>query len=584
MYLLESSRKNWVGDRAETSFVQRAIYHQSMKLSIVVLGVVVLALASPRSSSANECLGATICERINGDVDVFVAKVQTEMDDDAAVRVHVLRSFKGSAKGEIPVTVFPAGDIDIPDYEIGASYLFYTWKEKVDGVTRRRHFGCGMALKLEEVDREELGFLEHLGSGNQAGEVSGEVKTFLAEDPIRDLKITLKSANREYSTKTDRNGKFKIANVVPGTYTLNSEGLSDDLMMMIETDDESFEISPHGCVDTLLLATHNATISGRIALPVGFDVEGISVEAFGPDGRAVDSANTDGEGRYRIVGIASGDYVIGIHAGRFPPTTAVPFPATYAPSAKDRDHAAKFHIETGTHLEDVDIVVNAASSTATIQLKAKFDDGAPITEANFGVSATGDMNFATFAADGAGSAVLPIVRGVRATVFGFGLTEAKTAKCMTPLAVGPDEYPEVLEVTLSEDGCVEQTNLSRINHDRESHAGPLEPLLIVVLHPGGAPAYRAEVGASQTPKFFTGGFQTDSKGSVKLPAPPDGDFKLNAGVRSVFPNPPPNCRIQDVVVTREHGSRWRYGAETSTTWHESSEPIVLRLTGPDCVK
>ena len=56
----------------------------------------------------------------------------------------------------------------------------------------------------------------------------------------------------------------------------------------------------------------------------------------------------------------------------------------------------------------------------------------------------------------------------------------------------------------------------------------LEPLLIVVLHPGGAPGYRAEVGVSQSPTFFTGGFQTDSRGRMDVLAPPDGDVKLSA--------------------------------------------------------
>ena len=135
-----------------TPFVSAGFLHDSMKPIFVVLSVVVVALGLPRSSSASDIVGAKLCARVNGDVDVFTGKVLTEMDDDAAVRVHVLRSFKGSAKGDIPVIVFPAGDIGIPEYEIGKSYLFYTWKEQDNGVTKRHYGGCGRALKLEEVD------------------------------------------------------------------------------------------------------------------------------------------------------------------------------------------------------------------------------------------------------------------------------------------------------------------------------------------------------------------------------------------------------------------------------------------------
>ena len=102
-------------------------------------------------------------------------------------------------------------------------------------------------------------------------------------------------------------------------------------------------------------------------------------------------AFADGDGRYTIVGTASGDYVIGINAGRFPTSVAAPFPPTYAPSAADREHASKVHIATGTHVEDVDISVNAASPTATIQVNAKFDDGTPVTEGSFGFKREGGV-------------------------------------------------------------------------------------------------------------------------------------------------------------------------------------------------
>ena len=79
-----------------------------MKPSIMVLGVVPrLHLDCRVHRAPAESVAATLCARVNGDVDVFTGKVLTEMGDDAAVRVHVLGSFQGSAKGDIPVIVFP---------------------------------------------------------------------------------------------------------------------------------------------------------------------------------------------------------------------------------------------------------------------------------------------------------------------------------------------------------------------------------------------------------------------------------------------------------------------------------------------
>src|SRR4029077_18302382 len=131
------------------------------------------------------------------------------------------------------------------------------------------------------------------------------------------------SNKTKYSSKTDRNGKFRITGVAPGIYNIHSEGLSDDLLLQ---SDQDIEIYAHGCFEALVLASHNATISGRVTLPPGFEVEGTAVHAFSPDGREAAEAFADRDGRYTIVGIASGEYVVGVNAGRFPPSVSAPFP------------------------------------------------------------------------------------------------------------------------------------------------------------------------------------------------------------------------------------------------------------------
>src|SRR6185436_53641 len=157
-----------------------------------VIGILMVTLAAARPSSANECFEAELCQRVNGDVNVFVGKILTEIDDDGAVRVHVVRSFKGSAKVDIPVVVIPIGLLGIPSYEIGESYLFYASKASDNGVTTRHAGGCAGAAKLKEVSREELSFLEGLGFGKQTGDVFGVVvREGNFDDRIRDLQVIL---------------------------------------------------------------------------------------------------------------------------------------------------------------------------------------------------------------------------------------------------------------------------------------------------------------------------------------------------------------------------------------------------------
>jgi len=121
-------------------------------------------------------------------------------------------------------------------------------------------------------------------------------------------------------------------------------------------------------------------------LPTGFSVDGLVVNAFTLDGREVAEAFADKDGRYIIVGIKPGDYIVGVNAGRFPPTPDRPFSPTYAPSAIERERASRVHIETGTHLREVDIWVNNASPLATFTVHATFDDGEPVDDAAFSLT------------------------------------------------------------------------------------------------------------------------------------------------------------------------------------------------------
>jgi len=194
------------------------------------------------------------CELVNNDAEIFVGRVLSQAEDALEWRMRVVRSYRGSTKGDIVVAVWSRGDLpSLTNLDIGGEYLFYVSKTVEDGEAKRTTpHTCGDWLPLEAVSREELAFLSRLKSRTPDGRVFGRLIRrvgILDEDPVPGIRIFLNDGKKSYSGRTDAKGQFNITGLPPGTYRLSSTIQRE---LLAEADDK-IELVPHGCVEAYLM-------------------------------------------------------------------------------------------------------------------------------------------------------------------------------------------------------------------------------------------------------------------------------------------------------------------------------------------
>src|SRR5580765_9089503 len=142
--------------------------------STLVVAAVVLALPG---RAAAECGGGrpAVCSLVNDDRDIFIGRVLRSKDGET--QMHVVKSFRGTASGEVSVLVWGGGDLpSVVSLTVGESYLLYVENRTVDGASIRTtpSMGCGVDwLPLSAVSRQELAFLQRLKGSAADGRIFG---------------------------------------------------------------------------------------------------------------------------------------------------------------------------------------------------------------------------------------------------------------------------------------------------------------------------------------------------------------------------------------------------------------------------
>jgi hypothetical protein len=538
-----------------------------------------------RAVVSAECVGGRpdVCALINSDREIFVGRILGPVTDNPVEwRMHVVRSYRGAATGDIVVQVWGGGDLpSFATLTIGESYLFYVSKTVEDGaLTRSTPMGCGVDwLPLSAVPRKELDFLSRLNSPSDDGRVSGTLgQSYDARNrqPLPGIRILLNDGKKTYARTTNRKGEFDIRGLPAGKYQLSTTVPNT---LLVEMDDDRIEIVPHGCYEAFLMAEINTTISGRITLPEGVKVVGTEVIALTVTGRFVKSTYADPQGRYTIPGLDPGEYVVGINARGLPPGIDAPFPPTYAPGTADLAQARRIRISGPAAFADVDVSVRTASDIALIAFTARSEDGRPVDDSPISLdSPGGSRGIGRTGADGV--ATLRIVKGATGYVTGG----AMSAGCMTPLLIGPDMYPEAIAATYTRDGCREHFNLEELNMLHNSVPGAIGRMPVLVTFPDGSPAYKAQVSiVSRSRVPYSAGFQTDKDGGLDMPAPVDQEFTIDAS----FFESGVSCQSDELLFNTERGIRLATKTDRNSRPNWDDVPPVIGeirivLAGPKC--
>jgi len=509
-------------------------------------------LAALPARAAAECGGRStnLCGSINDDREIFVGRALGTVDGGLEWTLHVVRSYRGDARGDIVVQVWSQGDLPSPGgLEVGESYLFYVSKTTENGqVVRTTPLACADWLPLSAVPREELEFLSHLSSRTNDGRIYGTLEHVDGEKPrpLEGIRISVTDGKKTYSGITDAKGAFEIVGLPGGNFEVTT---SVPPNMLVEADTEStIPLAAHACVELELRARINTTVSGHVMLPAGYTVVGTEVFALTPEGKPVKQIYADPEGRYTIPGLPPGEYVfgIGIARGGVPTGVDAPFLPTYAPGTTNIRQATRIAITGPETFDGVDIPVVVAP-IATIPLKAAFEDGRPAADAYLTISFDGYGDRGVGRTDEKGQLLLRIVKGTRIYLLGG----TQRGGCIPPTPIGPDTYPETIEATLSPDACREQSNLTTLGVLQSRIGGPMGRMTIRVTLADGTPAYKAEVfiTSHSAKPLFSGGFQSDREGRLELPTPLNEEFVIHASLTDGGRS----CRSDEVKISTRDG-------------------------------
>jgi hypothetical protein len=535
-------------------------------------------LMSPANSRvlAQDCVPPVrVCELVNSEQEIFVGRVISSMSETGSVRVRVLRTYRGSVSGEIVVAVLPPRG-----FQEGETYLFYSSISVKNH--RVRHWSDVCSSKpLSSVAPDELAVLDGLSTGSPNGRVFGILEReldFQDNEPLAGIPLLLSNGKLAYRSVTDQRGAFEVADLPPGVYRISA--MLPEALLLDET--KPIQIFPHGCFDADLSAVNNATISGRIVLPLGLKVSGTNVFAVRTSGGGGASGVADRQGHYTIHGLVPGEYVVGVNIGNALPLLEAPYPPTYSPSTQNPEAAKKFVISGPAHFSGVDIFVPVASRIVHLTVRATYEDGRPVPDGLIGVSYTGYGARGGGRTNSRGVASLSVARGERFWLLSLSVPSG----CFSPVTVGPKVYPKMIHVVYSTDGCREQFNLEHAGVLHASVHDKFTQVPVAVSFPDGSPAYNADIAILSTRPGvpFSTAFLTDQKGSVDLPVPGNQEFQISATLH----RPGTDCQSQTLFFNTDNGIRWREAGNSKSGtpgWDDvqpSTASIHLVLGGTSC--
>jgi hypothetical protein len=555
------------------------------KSPFIISLLTILALISLSGPAlGQDCAGPPerICQLVNSDDEIFTGRVLSAMDENGAIRVQVLHVYRGRVSGETFVGVFPLWQ----KFKEGETYLFFTSRDRSQPSFRENEPCITKPISLAGPD--ELAFLSSLGGGLKTGSIFGKLaKTANLADltPLPGIAIVLKSQVESYSVTTDTEGKFEILDLPAGAYKV-SVALPNTLRLLEEDD---LTIYPYGCMPEDLYALNNASISGRVILPQGITAEGTKVSAISLMGRASSATQADSRGRYKIEGLAPGEYIVGIIRDTAPSVNAN-YPQTYFPATTNREEAKKIVISGADHFTDVDIEVPTAWEVVKFQVKATFEDGRPVTNQAVNLSYDGMGQGNGSRTDSDGIASLSAVKGEEFYVVGLRMYEVNQghvdSQCLSPVKLGPVNYPQMIHVVYSKDGCRNQSNVEGLGQLRAHARDKLSEVKIRVTFPDGTPAAFASVSilGKKGGIYFGASFLTDRNGDLDLPVPENEEFNVSGNLHQSETH----CGSKELTFNTETAIRWRQTSSAganSPAWNNvtsSAAPVHLVLTGTQC--
>ncbi|MCI0392908.1 MAG: carboxypeptidase-like regulatory domain-containing protein [Acidobacteria bacterium] len=385
-----------------------------------------------------------VCEAFNLAKAVFIGRVVTAnqkreyvYDDDTdepsvacslEVVFEVIEPFSGALGRTMNVWESGGETCEGVDFTLGEVYLVYAYEEDEDkklwaGLRTRSLKPISISasdaqwkkesrLELQKEYDEEFEFLRSVSRKTQSGaRIYGAARSFQRllgkndkgrDDTLTGVMIKIESERQSLEVKTDSDGKFDVLGLEPGIYKVTAvspEGFVPFRFFQWRDHPKSwnkeFSLRDCGCAQLIFMfdLSPSTQVDGRVVDAEGKPLAGVEISLISEKWREekeikdddiksfqTRSAKTDGEGKYKIIKVEPGRYLLGVNVTR--PTPQSPHQRIFYPDVSDIKQAEVITVEPGKTTGLFDLRLTHTLEKCTIQGIVVWPDDTPVVGAN----------------------------------------------------------------------------------------------------------------------------------------------------------------------------------------------------------
>jgi hypothetical protein len=190
-------------------------------------------------------------------------------------------------------------------------------------------------------------------------------------------RVTIDGPGVHESSTTDAAGRHIFSDLLPGEYKVDGslEGYAN------LNQSRPVQVHSQGCAEVPLPLRLDRTVSGRIFAKDGLPASGVTVEVVPTRPRhendlpfAADSYTTDGNGRYELRRLTTGDYYLGISLSRAP-TLQSPYTRWFYPGTEHPAAAGIVHVSDKPETQRFDLTLPDPQHARVIRGTVYWPDG-----------------------------------------------------------------------------------------------------------------------------------------------------------------------------------------------------------------
>ena len=358
-----------------------------------ILAITLATLGMPVAEACSCVSSGPVCQEAGAADAVFLGTV-IGIDSSNAfsrrVSIRVNEGFLGFSESEIVLhTGARSGDCGYI-FEVGKTYLVYALR-----MDDARAYATSICSRTAPANAaaEDLKYLRTVAAGGARSRVFGQAITpgrehrskMMPSAPIAGATIELRVGERRWMAVTGPDGKYEIANWMPGEYRM-----STDLGAFAAARfPRNIVLKNGGCREEILVATGKGRITGRLLDHEGNPVasQWVELRVLGETQAPMrQGGQTGDDGTFSHMQLFDGSYALGFHlyvppAQRYLARRTLPIPRTYYPGVPDQSLAQVINIVNGHPVDGIEFRLGPPSKQRIIRGTVVSRDGNPVAGA-----------------------------------------------------------------------------------------------------------------------------------------------------------------------------------------------------------